>query len=232
MALAAAQQAANPRTSTLPVADSDEPLASLDFATRTLTISPAAVIATIPSLYAIDSLIAAMLAVAVSDEATNPILADMALQTPSFTESGSFTGQAVGAPYRGPLITTQAEREDYAQGLQLASQIQAANAKVEGSSKRKSFFKFWDKYPSAPAGRVRTTKKGQEIVVEEFDLEKYGRYGKGSTREGEKLPGITRSLLKILFFGLNMLVKGLTLMVKILAWLLVHSTRCLTSEKF
>ncbi|GLI72874.1 hypothetical protein PoHVEF18_001058 [Penicillium ochrochloron] len=232
MALAAAQQAANPRTSVLPVADSDEPLASLDFATRTLTISPAAVIATIPSLYAIDSLIAAMLAVAVSDEATNPILADMELQSPSFTEPGSF-GQAVGAPYRGPLITTQAEREDYAQSLQLASQIQAANAKAEGSSKRKSFFKFWEKYPSTPAGQVRTTKKGQhEIVVEEFDLEKYGRYGQGSTREGEKLPGLTRTLLKILFFGLNMLVKGLTLMVKILAWLLVHSTRCLTSDKF
>lgn len=230
MALAAAQLAANPRTSTLPVADSDEPLASLDFATRTLTISPAAVIATIPSLYAVDSLVAAMLAVAVSDEATNPILADMELRSPSFTEPGSLQG--VNAPYRGPLITTQAEREDYAASLQLASQIRAANAKAEGASKRKGFFKFWDRYQSTPSGQVRTTKKGQEIVVEEFDLEKYGRYGKGSSREGEKLPGITRTLLKILFFGLEMLVKGLTLMVKILAWLLVHSTRCVTSEKF
>lgn len=231
-ALAAAQQAANPRTSTLPVADSDEPLASLDFATRTLTVAPAAVIATIPSLYAIDSLIAAMLAVAVSDEATNPILADMELQSPSFTEPGYLTGQGIGAPYRGPLITTQAEREDYAESLQLASQIQAANAKAERAPKRKRFFKFLDNYHSTPSGQVRTTKKGQEIVVEEFDLEKYGRYGKGSSREGEKLPGITRTLLKILFFGLNMLVTGLTLMVKILAWLLVHSTRCVTSEKF
>ncbi|CEJ56137.1 hypothetical protein PMG11_02358 [Penicillium brasilianum] len=230
-ALAAAQQAANPRTSTLPVADSDEPLASLDFATQTLTISPAAVIATIPSLYAIDSLIAAMLAVAVSDEATNPILADMELRSPSFTEPGFSNGQGVDAPYRGPLITTQAEREDYAESLQLASQIRAANDKAEGNSKRKSFFNFWDRYQSTPSGQTRT-KKGREIVVEEFDLEKYGRYGKGSTREGEKLPGITRTLLKILFFGLNMFVKGLTLMVKILAWLLVRSTRCVTSEKF
>lgn len=231
-ALAAAQQAANPRTSTLPVADSDEPLASLDFATRTLTISPAAVIATIPSLYAIDSLLAAMLAVAVSDQATNHILADMELRSPSFTE-GSIPGPpSIGGPYRGPLITTQAEREDYAESLQLASQIHVAASKSEAGSKRKSFFKFWDNCKSAPSGRVRKTKKGREIVVEEFDLEKYGRYGTGSSREGEKLPGITRALLKILFFGLNTLVKGLTLLVKILAWLLVHSTRCVTSEKF
>ncbi|KAJ5174620.1 uncharacterized protein N7482_000497 [Penicillium canariense] len=229
-AVAAAQQAANPRTSTLPVADSDEPLASLDFATRTLSISPAAVIATIPSLYAIDSLIAAMLAVAVSDEATNPILADMELGTPSSTESGVFMGQGIDISYRGPLITTQAEREDYAESLQLASQIEAANARAEGTSRRKSFFKFWDKPPSATLARLQTSK--QQVVVEEFDLEKYGCYGSGSSREGEKLPGITRTLLKVLFFGLELLVKGLTLAVRILAWLLVHSTRCVTSEKF
>ena len=50
-AVEASQQAANARTSVLPVTDPDEALASLDFATKTLSISPAAVIATIPSLY-------------------------------------------------------------------------------------------------------------------------------------------------------------------------------------
>lgn len=229
-AMAAAQQAATARTSTLPVTDADEPLAALDFATRTLSICPAAVIATIPSLYAIDSLVAAMLAVAVSDEATNPILADMELGSP-LIEPGYISQSSNSMTFNGPLITTLAEREDYAQSMQLADQIESANASAEFAPKRKSFFKFWNRTPSAPQSR-RKSKKKQEIVVEEFDLEKYGRYGHSSSRQGEKLPGITRSILKILFFGLDLLVKSLTLLVKIVAWLLVNSTRCVTSDKF
>jgi hypothetical protein len=213
----------------MPVTDADEPLAALDFATRTLSISPAAVVATIPSLYAIDSLIAAMLAVAVSDEATNPILADMELGSPVI-EPGVISQSSNSMIFNGPLITTLAEREDYAQSLRLADQIESASAHAESTPKRKrkSFFKFWDRTSSEPQSR----QKKQEIVVEEFDLEKYGRYGHSSSREGEKLPGITRSLLKILFFALDLLVKGLTLLVKILVWVLVNSTRCVTSEKF
>ncbi|CAG8354424.1 unnamed protein product [Penicillium salamii] len=231
-ALEAAQQAANPRTSTLPLTDQDEPLATLDFGTKTLSISPAAVIATIPSLYAIDSLIAAMLAVAVSDEATNPILADMALGSPE--PSRPTTSQNPG-PYsmpvfQGKLVTTIAEREDAAESMHLASQIKSAQKKSKNDSNSKSFFKFWNRAPSKQKN-VRESKKNQQVVVEEFDLEKYGRYGAGS-RKGQKLPGITRGVLSILFFGLDMIVKGLTLIVKILAWLLVKSTRCVTSEKF
>ena len=231
-AMEAAQQAANPRTSTLPVTDSDEPLAVLDFGTRTLSISPAAVIATIPSLYAVDSLVAAMLAVAVSDETTNPILADMELGSPSPSEPKVATAPTHGAPFRGRLITTLAEREDYRESLELASQIEA-NAKSESEPKRKGFFKFLSRSKSAPRDDQRgSSKKKQKIVVEEFDLEKYGRYGKTSSREGEKLPGPIRGVLRIIFWGLDMLVKALTLVVKIVAWVLVHSTRCLTSEKF
>lgn len=229
-ALEAAQQAATVRTSTLPVADAEDPLATLDFATRTLSISPAAVIATIPSLYAIDSLIAAMLAVAVSDEATNPVMADMELGSPRDVKPHRVSKQDHSMPFRGQLITTFAEREDHAESLQLASQIEDANVQVESASKQ-SFFKFWNRSRSAPRQSRRKSKK-QEIVVEEFDLEKYGRYGHSSSREGEKLPGATRGILRILFFGLNMLVKGLTIIVKILAWLLVNTTRCVTSEKF
>lgn len=237
-AMEAAQQAATARTSTLPVTDLDEPLAALDLATRTLSISPAAVIATIPSLYAIDSLVAAMLAVAVSDETTNPILADMEVGASNSLESYTNNEPTIGAPYRGMLVTTLAEREDYAESLHLASQIEDANAKAEGAAKRKSFFKFWErsKSNSSPQTSRRTAKKGknkdQQVIVEEFDLEKYGRYGPASSRKGEKMPGITRTILKLLFWGLELLVKGLTLFVKILAWLLVHATRCVTSEKF
>ncbi|KAJ6181161.1 hypothetical protein N7519_011622 [Penicillium mononematosum] len=235
-AVEASQQAANARTSVLPVTDLDEPLASLDFATKTLSISPAAVIATIPSLYAIDSLVAAMLAVAVSDEATNPILADMVLGSPK--SSRPPTSHTLG-PYslpvvQGKLITTVAEREDAAESMNLASQIKSAQKKSKEASGKKSGFKFWNKSSPRPQESSRSTKKNKnkQIVVEEFDLEKYGRYGKSSSREGKKLPGITRTILRILFFGLDMIVKGLTVIVKILAWVLVNSTRCVTSEKF
>lgn len=232
----AATQAANPRTSILPVTDSNDPLATLDFATRTLSISPAAVIATIPSLYAVDSLIAAILAVAVSDEATNPILANMELGSPKSMVSSITPKSRQGEPFRGRLITTLAEREDYAESLELASQIEAAKAKQDGP-KTRGFFKFWDRSKSSPqkveqSSTSKKKQKNQKIVVEEFDLEKYGRYGHSSSREGEKLPGIVRGTLKILFFGLDLIVRTLTLFVKILAWILVNSTRCVTSEKF
>ncbi|KAJ5137243.1 hypothetical protein N7526_003476 [Penicillium atrosanguineum] len=231
-AMAAAQQAATARTSTMPVSDADEPLAALDFATRTLSISPAAVIATIPSLYAIDSLVAAMLAVAVSDEATNPILADMSLGSP-LLEPAVISHSSNSISYNGPLIMTLAEREDYAQSMHLADQIESAKAQADFAPKRKSILKFWERAPSTSQTHSKSkSKKKEEIVVEEFDLEKYGRYGHSSSRKGEKLPGITRSLLKVLFFGLDLFVKTLTLLVKILAWLLVNSTRCVTSEKF
>lgn len=230
-ALEAARQAATVRTSTLPVTDTEDPLATLDFATRTLSISPAAVIATIPSLYAIDSLIAAILAVAVSDEATNPILADMELGSPRTMKPSTASAQNYSMPFRGQLITTFAEREDHAESMQLASQIEGAHAEAESTSTRRSFFKFWNRSRSAPQGNRQRSKK-QQIVVEEFDLEKYGRYGHSSSREGEKLPGVVRGVLRILFFGLDMIVKGLTLIVKVLAWLLVNTTRCVTSEKF
>ncbi|KAJ5105928.1 hypothetical protein NUU61_003275 [Penicillium alfredii] len=238
-AFEAAQQAATARTSTLPVTDSDEPLASLDFGTKTLSISPAAVIATIPSLYAIDSLVAAMLAVAVSDEATNPILADMVHGSSSSSGPGTLQEPlGLAMPYRGPLVTTLAEREDAAESFQLASQIESAQSGSADASKKKSFFRFWNRSWSRSRSRStsldksRPSKKNQQIVVEEFDLEKYGRYGASSSRESEKLPGIVRGMLRALFWGLGLVVKGLTLVVKILAWVLVSSTRCLTSEKF
>ncbi|KAJ5950310.1 uncharacterized protein N7479_008723 [Penicillium vulpinum] len=235
-AMEAAQQAANLRTSVLPVTDFDEPLASLDFATKTLSISPAAVIATIPSLYAIDSLVAAMLAVAVSDEATNPILADMVLGSPNSSRppTSHNPGPYSMPVFQGKLITTVAEREDAEESMNLASQIKSAQKKSKDASGKKSAFKFWSRSPSNQQEDNRSSKKNKnrQIVVEEFDLEKYGRYGNTSSRDGKKLPGITRTILRILFFGLDLIVKGLTLIVKILAWLLVNSTRCVTSEKF
>lgn len=135
--------------------------------------------------------------------------------------------------FQGKLVTTVAEREDAAESMDLASQIKSAQKKSQDASGKKSIFKFWSKSASTTQVNSRVSKKNKnQHVVEEFDLEKYGRYGSHSSREGKKLPGITRGILRILFFGLELIVKGLTLIVKILAWVLVNSTRCVTSEKF
>ncbi|KAB8209480.1 hypothetical protein BDV34DRAFT_221437 [Aspergillus parasiticus] len=215
-AVEGANMAATPRTSTLPLADSDELLASLDLGTLTLSISAAAIIATIPSLYAIDSLVTAMLAVAVSDEATNTVLTDMELYDP--TKEALSKHSSVNSN-----IKSLAEHEDANEGIQLMSKIKFAKSQSADSTER-TWFHFWrSQKPTKP--------KTKKIMVEEFDLEKYGRYGYGSSREGQKLPGLTRGCLRILFWGLDILVRILTMMVKIIAWLLVNLTRCATSAK-
>ncbi|KAF7117183.1 hypothetical protein CNMCM5793_005903 [Aspergillus hiratsukae] len=218
----AANQAATPRTSTLPLTDSDEPLASLDLGTMTLSISATAIINTIPSLYAIDSLVAAMLAVAASDETTNPILANMALFPFNPASGGMFTGK---------LVATLAEREDTEESNRLMAKIKSSkfvsDTPTDNNPSGKRSFWLW--------GRSQTAEpksKNKQIIIEQFDLEKYGRYGSSSSREGQKLPGPTRGILRLLFFGLNLIVQTLTVLVKILAWLLVSVTRCVTSEKF
>lgn len=233
-----ASRAPSPRTSTLPLTDSDEPLASLDLGTMTLSISAAATISAIPSLYAIDSLIAAMLAVAVSDEATNPVLADMPLNRNIQNHP-----QYHPPLYKGKLVATFAEREDALQGEELVSRIKSAsesdsntntNTNTDANT-RPSLLHFWRKSnprSSKQKSKSKNKNKNKKIVVEEFDLERYGRYSQNSSREGQKLPGGVRGVLRVLFFALDLVVKGLTVLVKVLAWVLVNMTRCVTSEKF
>ncbi|PLB53190.1 proline-rich protein [Aspergillus steynii IBT 23096] len=236
-AVESANVAATPRTSTLPLTESDDPLASLDLGSMTLSISAAAIVTIIPSLYAIDSLISAMLAVAVSDESTNPILADMTLYDPHSQAHNSQPSSFFrDARFDGKLVATLAERDDTEQSNQLMAQIKSA-----ASRNPRSWFR-WRSGPDDPSADPSTNppkakgkpkkSKNQKIVVEEFDLERYGRYGHSSSREGQKLPGPTRGVLRVLFWGLNLIVHLLTALVKVLAWVLVNVTRCVTSQKF
>lgn len=247
---AAADSALTPRTSTLPLTDTDAPLASLDFGSMALTLSPAMIFAAMPSLYAIDSLVAAILAVAVSDEATNAILAQMQpppppppLQ-PSLDHRAS-TRRSFFKPHKrftGKLITTIAEREDAAEESTLMSRIRTRQRSSAGAAadpgagpetrRNKLGFLSWGRPKPDSDNKASRRKKKQIIVVEEFDLEHYGRYGPGSSREGEKLPGLMRVLLRFLFWSLNLAVHILTVLVKLIAWFLVNATRCLTSDRF
>ncbi|RAK76938.1 uncharacterized protein BO72DRAFT_115901 [Aspergillus fijiensis CBS 313.89] len=228
-AIESANTAATPRTSTLPLMDSDEPLAALDLGTMTLSISGVSTINTVPSLYAIDSVVAAMLAVAVSDEATGPILKELVLygSERSITPWGQGQGP-YGTGYRSDLVTAAAERDEAQKGHQLWSTVKSAlSSSVSEKSEQppRRWYRSWGRGP-------RAQKKNRKIVVEEFDLERYGRYGHSSSREGQKLPGITRAILRVVFLGLEVVVQLLTWAVKVFAWVLVNATRCVTSERF
>ena len=215
------------RMSTLPVSDTEEPLASLDFETMTLHISASQILQLAPSLYAVDAVVAAILAVAVADEATNPIMAGMDLWTartpraPASVFGGSVAGSVSGKSYTGSVLyATIAEREEAEEEAKMMRQLHQDDTKV--TSKKSS---FWGRKSKSKK------KKTKQIVVGEFDLEKYGHYRAGS-REGEQLPGAVRGGLEIMFVGLKFVVWFLTMLVQMLAWVTVGLTRCVTSERF
>lgn len=225
-----ARLAPTPRTSTLPLTDPDKSLASLDLSTKTLCISSGAVIAAIPSLYAIDSVVAGILAVAVADEGSRGVLMGMKM--------GMGTGPYQNQSTRQEMVTTLAEREDAALGCDLVERVKSdpntdtANSdKEEPSTSETPRASFWNWLrKSQPQRLTQKKQKNKQIIIEESDLEKYGRYGPNSSREGEKVPSIALWALRILFWGLDLVVKVLTAMVKVLAWVLVNLTRCVTSE--
>lgn len=222
------------RMSTLPVSDTEEPLASLDFSTMTLRISAAQILEVAPSLYAVDSVVAAILAIAVADEATNPIMASMDIWSPrsrarasmfggsvAGSVTGSVAGSIGGKSYTGSVLyATIAEREEAEEEVKMMRQIRDQEAR--GKSTKTS---FWGRR----AKKQKQQKK--QILMGDFDLEKYGHFQAGS-REGEELPGAVRGTLELLFTGLKFLVWMLTMLAQILAWLMVSVTRVVTSEKF
>ncbi|KAL4794614.1 hypothetical protein BDV19DRAFT_364493 [Aspergillus venezuelensis] len=130
---AAAAAFASPRTSTLPLSgsdpDSDATLASLDLRTMNLSISASAINGTIPSLYAIDSVVAAILAVAVSDLSTNPVLADMIIYDPLKTQPQA--QQVLTQPQQAHLSTNTARPKIYATLAERESAIHDDNSEIQ-----------------------------------------------------------------------------------------------------
>ncbi|KAL1969614.1 hypothetical protein VTN77DRAFT_8167 [Rasamsonia byssochlamydoides] len=237
-AVEGADSAATPRTSTLPLTDNDEPLASLDLGSMCLSICAGLTTSIIPSLYAIDSLIAAILAVAISDEATNPILADMQIyisgrETSRASVRRSRIRNSVAAVqtkrlFTGKLVATLAEREDAEEEAKLMEQLRSSSGKTSKENERRKSGTFL----SRSGGKSKSKSKSKKIVIDEIDLEKYGRYGSGSSREGQQLPGPIRLVLRLMVWALEVVVTVLSAGVKCLAWLLVNVTRCVTSERF
>lgn len=211
------------RMSTMPQSDSDDALCSLDMGTMTLHIAAKEILTLMPSLYAIDCIVSAVLAVAVADEATNPSMAKMDIWQPRPKPAMSQFGGSMKSYQGSTYYATLAEREEAEDEAKLMKQVHEQDRRSKSvDTDKKGWF-----------SREKKVKPGKtkSIAIAEFDLEKLGRYQAGE-RKGEELPGVTRSLVEVMIWGLQMLVWLLTAFVKMLVWILVNVSRAVTSEKF
>ena len=211
------------RMSTLPQSDLDDPLASLDLGTMTLHIAAKEILTLMPSLYAVDSIVSALLAVAVADEATNPTMATMDIWQPRPKAPMSQFGGSVKSYQGSTYYATLAEREDAEEEAKLMRQVHGKdrrNTDKSVESEKKGLF-----------GRQKKPKKTKSIAIAEFDLEKLSHYQAGE-RKGEALPGVTRTLVAAIIWALQCIVWVMTAFVKLLVWILVNLSRAVTSEKF
>lgn len=208
--------------------DNDDSLLVLDFNTRIMHINADQILEHVPSLFAIDSIVSAVMTVAIADEKTNPVLAAMELWQPKPTRAMStFGGSVAGKSTTGSVFyATVAERDDAEQEARALAAMHEMDVKRSktGPKTNKKWFSSNSK-PKEPKSRKK------QIVMREFDLEKLGHYQAGD-RKGQELPGVIRLTLSVMVGSLKFIVWFLTLIVRFLSWLLVTVTRGVTSEKF
>ncbi|EXJ67545.1 uncharacterized protein A1O5_09558 [Cladophialophora psammophila CBS 110553] len=246
-----------PQTETSLPSSEYPPLATLDLTSEIFHVDANAILELMPSLFSVDCVVSAVMSVAVADAATNPILGGMEIWKPRpaptsrlgtgarsiRTRAGSVRSHAGSVFY-----ATIAEREEAEEEAKLMRRTHEADIRAaSGSSRSKpKGSRIWfgrlsnsttdeseEDETSEKKSRKKKNKKAKtkKIVVGEFDLEKLGHYQSGD-RKGEELPAVTRGVLGGLVMGLKLVVWLLTMAVQVLAWLLVHLTRGLTSEKF
>jgi hypothetical protein len=212
--------AAGIRLSALPQPEIDNLLACLDFGNMNLHINANQILQLAPSLFAIDSIVSAILAVAVADPATNPAMATMGIWASVPKAPGSVFSDSVKSYSGSTFFATIAEREEAEEEAKLMKLVHEKDIKKKNKREKKSWF----------GGKEKAAKK-KKVTVKEFDLEKLGHYQAGS-RKGEELPAVTRGLMDLLVSMLKMIVWLLATMVQVIVWLLVNVSRAVTSEKF
>ncbi|KAK5097977.1 hypothetical protein LTS08_006732 [Lithohypha guttulata] len=215
------------RMSTIPQSEHNNDLVSLDFNTRMMHINAHQILEHVPSLFAIDAIVSALLTVAIADEVTNPIMAAMEIwQSKPQRAISQYGGSVAGKSTAGSVFyATLAEREDAeAEARELAT-IHERDIKNKGRRKGKEHKKWFGKTAREPRSKTK------KVVVKEFDLEKLGQYQTGE-RKGQQLPSGVRLILSVMVGGLRFVVWTLSSVVHFLSWLLVSMTRCFTSEKF
>ncbi|KAI1629927.1 hypothetical protein EDD37DRAFT_573039 [Exophiala viscosa] len=238
------------RLSTIPLTDTTSggtALATLDLTAQTLFIDANGILELMPSLFSLDCIVSAILAVAVTDAATNPAMGAMEIWRPSPAPASRFGGTtkrpgSVKSYAGSAFYATIAERDEAEEEAKLMRETHEKDVRGRGTVKMDSRTWFgWKKdgeqeSDDVEKGGFRGMSKGKKgktkkIVMTEFDLEKMGHYQSGD-RQGQELPVVTRSALGGLVVGLKLLVWALTMIVQVLAWVLVHVSRAVTSEKF
>ena len=212
-----ARQAATARTSTLPHPAADDPLASLDLATMVFTVDADAIMAVAPSLYAVDSVVAAVLAVAVVDRQTRGVLDGLGLydREDPLAPSAVFRSRSVSEGTAADTVRdNDSVREDADTGTG------TGNNKWTRLHPRRTFFTRHSK--------KTTPKQRRKILIDEFSPVHHGHFGPGSSREGQALPRPTVRVIHGLYWTLEVVVRGMTVIVRGVGRLVVEVTRGVT----
>ncbi|KAL2410432.1 hypothetical protein ABEF95_002126 [Exophiala dermatitidis] len=247
-----------PQPETASASPSDiPPLATLDLTSQVLRLDANAILELMPSLFSIDCIVSALMAVAISDTTTNPAIGSMEIWKPRpvpASRLGTTSGQSLRTKtragslksYTGSVFyATIAEREEAEEEARLMRKAHEKDISRRGGSSKDKGSRTWfgfrgltsaddeDNNDAKTTDRKKSKSKSKtkKIVVTEFDLEKLGHYQSGD-RQGEQLPVVTRSALSVLVGGLKLLIWILTMIAQVLAWVLVNVTRAVTSEKF
>ena len=212
------------RLSTLPQSDLDAPLASLDLGSMSLRIDAKQILTLMPSLFAIDAVVSAILAIAVADETTNPVLAAMDIWMPRPKAPRShYAGSVMSTGSK--LYATIAEREEAEEELAQARKEHEKDIKANKKAVRYTGKRKWY------GVREKQKNKKKVITMAEIDLEKLGTYQSGE-RKGQELPTPVRGIMTGLVACLRFVVWFLTLIVQFVCWMMHSVTRGVTSEKF
>lgn len=213
------------RMSTLAQSDSDQSLIFLDFNTRIMHINANQILEQVPSLFAIDSLVSAVMTVAIADAMTHPVMAGIEIWEPKPSQAlSTYGGSMAGKSKAGSVFyATLAEREDAEAEARELAEIHERDIRNQGRKKQHKKWFGRDKSQKTP--------KTKKVTIKEFDLEKLGHYQSGN-RKGQELPGVVRVLLSIMVGGLRFVVWILTAIVHCLTWILVTCTRGVTSDRF
>lgn len=221
------------------------PLIALDLETMALSISVEQIRSTIPSLYAIDTMVAAILTIAVSNETCKSVLAGMSIQSP---QQGNIQNlhQIDPLPLETTvdktdiqLFATQAEREEAEQEAALMDQIRSSPRpktkqrfslmSILGRKSDKDHDMGHD--IELKTKRKKGKKKSKPVVTENIDLE-YGHSEESThAHAGKELPGPTRALLKLINWSFSVVIWVLTKGAKVMARTVIAMTKCLTRGK-
>lgn len=217
------------------------PLIALDLETMALSISVDQIRSTIPSLYGIDTMVAAILTIAVSNETCKSVLAGMSIQS---LQHGVTQNQNQAEPLPRDstvdkpgiqLFATQAEREEAEQEAALMNRVRSS-PRVR-TKQRFSLMSILhrksdkDDAPEADSRKKKGKKKTKSVVTEDIDLE-LGKSDDSSHAQPDKdFPGPTRALLKLIYWSFSVVIWVLTKGAKVMARTVIAMTNCLTRGK-